>query len=254
MASLAQAAEPPQRIVSLNLVSDIVLLDLVEPGRIAALSHVAAHPHLSLVHERASDFPSVRGGAEEVLALRPGLVIGARWGQGPVLDMARRLGVPTFEIPLADSYAGIREMILGLAGAVGEPGRGRDLLARLDAARARLHALPAHSTPSPAAYCGPSGFTGGDSPLAREQLGDAALIPARAGRMDLEALVLARPDVLVSVAYRPDHPSLIQLLLRHPALRGLEPEVRTVPLHLLLNATHRSPEASAAMHASGAWP
>lgn len=252
--SLAQANGPPQRIISLNLVSDIVLLDLVESERIAALSHVAVHPHLSIVHERAAGFRTVRTDAEEVMALRPDLVIGARWGQGAVLDLLGRLGVGTHEINLADSYAGIRRMVLDLAEALGEPARGQELLARMDAERAHLQTLSRFTAPSPAATLGASGFTGGDNLLAREQFEDAALVAALPGRMDLEALVLAHPAVLVNVAYHTDRPSLVQLLLQHPALRQLRPEIRTVPLRELLNATHRSPEASASMRRSGNTP
>ena len=41
-ATIAVAGPPPQRIVSLNLCVDQILVDLVALGRIAALSHLAA--------------------------------------------------------------------------------------------------------------------------------------------------------------------------------------------------------------------
>lgn len=240
------AAEPPRRIVSLNLVSDIVLLALVEPERIAALSHLAAHPDLSLIHQEVASFRTTRGAAEEVMALRPDLVIGARWGQGPTLALLRRLGIPTHEIPLAESYVEIATLVGDLAAAVGEPERGRTLLERMRAART---ALAAHrEDPAPGALLfGASGFSGGTGTLTTEVLADAGLQPTSSGRVDLEHLVLHPPDVLVSVVYRPGHPSQTDLLLDHPAVRRLRPEIRRIPLALLLNATHRTPEASQAI-------
>jgi iron complex transport system substrate-binding protein len=240
------AAEPPRRIVSLNLVSDIVLLALVEPERIAALSHLAAHPDLSLIHQEVASFRTTRGAAEEVMALRPDLVIGARWGQGPTLALLGRLGIPTHEIPLAESYQEITTLVEALASAVGEPERGRALLAGMQSARASLAAR--REGPAPGALLfGASGFSGGSGTLTAEVLDDAGLRRTTSGRVDLEQLVLHPPDVLISVVYRPGHPSQTDLLLDHPAVRRMRPEIQRIPLALLLNATHRTPEASQAI-------
>src|SRR5690606_8616627 len=46
------AAEPPKRIVSLNLCTDQLLVDLVAPQRIGALSRLAADPALSSISDR----------------------------------------------------------------------------------------------------------------------------------------------------------------------------------------------------------
>jgi iron complex transport system substrate-binding protein len=245
-ASCLNAGEPPQRIVSLNLVSDIVLTALVEPPRIAALSHLAPNPDLSLIAHEVVGLRTIRGTAEEVMALRSDLAIGARWGQGPTLALLRRLGVPTHEIPLAQSYDEIIALVEDLAAAVGEPERGRALLEGMQATRA---ALAAHApTPAPRALLfGASGFSGGSETLTAEVLADAGLRRAASGRLDLEQLIVQAPDVLVSVVYRPGHPCQTDLLLDHPALRRVRPEIRRVSLALLLNATHRTPEASQAI-------
>ena len=59
-----------QRIVSLNLCADQILVDLVPRERIAAVSHLAADPWSSAVAEKARGIPWTRGKAEEVLAYR----------------------------------------------------------------------------------------------------------------------------------------------------------------------------------------
>ena len=244
---ICPAADPPQRIVSINLVSDIILIDLVPPERIAALSRLASHPHLSLIHDRVGTIRTTTGSAEEVMALHPDLVVGARWGQGPTLELLHRLGVSTHILSLAESYAEITQLIQDLAEAVGEPTRGAQLIEQMQAARNALHS--SHSPPAPRALLfGSSGFSGGHSLLTDEVLIDAGLRRGTAGRVDLEHLVLRPPHVLVDVVYRPEYPTQTDLLLKHPALRRIQPEMRRVPLTHLLNATHRTPEASQAIH------
>lgn len=240
------APAAPRRIVSLNLVSDILLINLVKHERIAALSHLARHHQLSLIHLPALSLPVTRGHAEQVVALRPDLVIGARWGQGPTLDLLHRLGIPTHTIPLAQDYAEITTLVRGLAQAVGEVERGEALIRRMEDLRA--HSRATAPAPSRSALLfGAGGFSGGDHPLTAEILTDAGLTRAATGRRDLEQMILHPPDVVVAVSYQPGHPTLGGQLLDHPALRHRQPELRVVSLALLLNATHRSPEASIAI-------
>ena len=59
------AAPAPRRIVSQNLCADPLLLDLADPGQIAALSPFARDPQLSAVASRAARFPISDGGGEE---------------------------------------------------------------------------------------------------------------------------------------------------------------------------------------------
>lgn len=237
------AGAAPQRIASLNLVSDIVLLDLVPAERIAALSTLAGRAELSPVAEHARALPCTRPDAEAVLALQPDLVIGARWGQGATLDLLRRLGIPVHEVPLAESYGEIEALVRGLAAAVGEPEQGEDLIARMNRVRAEVRAR-AGARAATALLFQPGGFSGGETDLAAEVLADAGLVRAVRGRLDLEQLVTCPPEVMVEVAYLPGWPTLAGQLMDHPAVGRLRPEVRVIPLAVLLNATHRTPEAS----------
>ncbi|MBK9079818.1 MAG: hypothetical protein IPL91_12170 [Hyphomicrobium sp.] len=88
----AEAAEPPRRIVSLNLCTDQLLLDLVEPERIAGVSYLATDPTLSADAVRLEPFKKLKGTAEEVLALHPDLVIAGEYTTGATVDLLRRLG------------------------------------------------------------------------------------------------------------------------------------------------------------------
>ena len=94
----------PQRIVSLNLCIDQMLLLLVEPSRIAALSRLAKDSHLSVLADQARMLPQTMGSAEEVLALQPDLVLVGSFTTQHTTDMLRHFGIPIAVIPLADGW------------------------------------------------------------------------------------------------------------------------------------------------------
>ena len=71
------------RIVSLDLCTDQLLVELVDRARIAAVTHLAADPTVSAIPEKARGIPITRGAAEDVLRYDPDLILA-----GPV----RRLG------------------------------------------------------------------------------------------------------------------------------------------------------------------
>ena len=96
------ATAKPMRIVSLNLCTDQVLVDLVEVRRIAALSFLARDANLSAISARARTIHQVRGAAEEVLSLDPDLVLAGTYTTPATVDLLRRLGRNVTVLPIAE--------------------------------------------------------------------------------------------------------------------------------------------------------
>src|SRR3546814_15706424 len=72
-------AAAPARVVSLNPCVDSTLMHVADPGQIAAISHYAHDPKAtSIPLGPARRFRATSGNAEEVIALRPALVIVGR--------------------------------------------------------------------------------------------------------------------------------------------------------------------------------
>lgn len=216
----------PARIVSLNVCTDQILIDLVPPERIAGLSWLAADPTLSAIAQRAGRFPGVRDNAEEVLALDPDLVIAQEYSATATVSLLRRLGRQVLMVPTATDFEGIRRAVRSIAAAVGEPRRGEAVVERFDARLANVK-VPAGRRPTALAYevsslaAGPSTLldaamtVAGFDNLARvEVLGPA-------GRLPLETLVASPPDLLILANGPEEFRSVAADNLRHPALRRL---------------------------------
>lgn len=192
----------PKRIVSLNLCADQLLVDLADPGQIVALTEWARDPTMSAVAVRARALPFTHRSAEEVMALRPDLVIGAPSRTKAVLGPLKARGVTLVEPPFADNVAGIEQAITTIAGAVGHPERGKRLIARMRRDLAAIGSPPGRGRV--AAYYQRQGFVTGTGTLVDDMMRRVGLVnlAGRLGRpalstLSIEEMALARPDFLV---------------------------------------------------------
>lgn len=253
-AALADTAKP-QRVVSVNLCVDQILLDLLPRERIAGLSFLAADPTMSLLAKEAKGLPVVRGSAEEILALDPDLVLAGEYTTAATVDLLRRLGRRVEIVPMATSFAQIRDVV-GLMGRLtGETERSdamvRQFDGRLDEVRRR--AVVRSDGPRPRAVAMQvNSLASGEGSLVDEVLRDAGfdnmarnvrLGPA--GRMPLEALIADPPDVIVRANAASDFRTVLADNLRHPAFQALEatrPSVH-IPMNEWLCGTPRIVQA-----------
>lgn len=231
------AADPahPQRIVSLDLCADQLLIDLVPRARIAAVTHLAADPSVSAIPERARGLPVTHGAAEDVLRHDPDLVLAGPYGVSPTVSLLRRLGRNVVIVPLAADIAGVRTAVLQVAAAVGEESRGRALLTEFDARLARV--APARRDGRSALVYQVGGSASGagtlvDSALVAAGYRNAAAdyVTTRSGQVPLEALVARPPDLLVLASPPFAYRTVIADNLRHPALQVLQRRTPTVEL------------------------
>ncbi|QDR79070.1 ABC transporter substrate-binding protein [Sporomusa termitida] len=123
----------PQRIISLSVSTDEILLGLVPSGRIAALTYLADDGGLSNITEQAKAVPArIRANPEVVIALQPDLVIVPDWQPLEFVQTVRDAGFPVYIYQWPNSIEEIKNVILEIARAVGEPEAGAKLVADMD--------------------------------------------------------------------------------------------------------------------------
>ncbi|GJD91404.1 MULTISPECIES: ABC transporter substrate-binding protein [Methylobacterium] len=230
----AGTAEAPVRVVSMNLCADELVLRLADRDQVLAVTYLARDPRGSTVATAAAGIPVTRGLTEEVVALRPDLVIAGAFTTRATVGRLKRVGSPVLELGIPADLDGVRAQIRQVAGALGHPERGEALVADLDA---RLAAVTPATRPLRALVLRPNAFT-----VAPGGLGDALIRAAglvnvaaeigrdRFGQVPLEAAALANADLVVVDEGAPGLPSLADTLLHHPIFRALAREGRTVSI------------------------
>ena len=242
-AAPAAAVAQPRRIISLNLCTDQILLDLVPRERIVALSELVADPALSGRVEAAKGLPLLRGHAEEVLAFAPDLVLAGEHSTPATVDLLRRLGVRVVQVPMAVDFAGIRTAVRSVAAAAGVAAEGEAMVARFDQRLARVAARvgSALSPPPGAVVYHVNSLASGAGSLLDEIVQAAGytnvargMTLGPAGRLPLESLVLDAPDVVVMATTADTYRTTVADNLRHPAFRALVKTRHTVQLPMPL--------------------
>lgn len=230
----AFAAGPP-RIVSMNVCTDQLLLPLADPGQILGLSRFARDAWQSWAAEQARRYPLLSGGAEDVLVLKPDVVVASSFDKRSTRDLLKAQGLRLAEFPLPRNLDEVKAQIGQMGEIAGHPDRAAAEIAKLDAAmaRARQAVVEKHYSVLPLSR---RGWVSGRDSLVSSLLTETGLLNAAdalgigsGGFASLEAIVQARPDFLLVSEEGDRAQDQGRAFLLHPALeRFYPPEKRIV--------------------------
>ena len=228
---LLLGAAPPRapRIVSINPCVDAILMRVADPAQIAAISNYSQDPRAtSIPLDVARRFAITSGTAEEVVALRPDLVLASGHVAAATVAALARMHIRLVKYTVPATVEESAEQVRDVATAIGHRERGADLAARILAA-----AAPGRAPPVPALIWGASGLVPGTGTLPDDLLRRAGFSNASAGyglqRWDvlpLEYLIAHPPRVLLSVAAAEGGGDRVG---HHRALRRLGARVTIAP-------------------------
>jgi iron complex transport system substrate-binding protein len=220
----AAAGMKPMHVMSLNLCTDGLVLDLLPPDRIASVTYLARSPSNSFRSDEARRVPINYGSGEEALIEKPDLVLAGTYTTTATRTLLKALGVAVLEVPPANDFDDIRSVTRQVGRALGEEAKAEALIAKMDATLSELAAV------KPAQVIRVSGWNGGGSVPGKGTLFDAILTAAggvniastlpdsRSGSFDIEELLMARPDVLAYGADSNGTPALRTDADQHPII------------------------------------
>lgn len=236
----AAEAEPRHRIASLNLCTDQLVLMLANPENIVGLSPMARDCQNAVLCQQARAVPVLRVSAEAVVAHNPDIVLGGTYTARVAMQVARTLGLPVVALRPAEKLDDIPTQIMSVAEAIGEPERGKQLVA---AFRARLAEISVTNPTGPvAAIYAANGFVTQAGSLPDDVLRHAGFqnYTARKGaghmsRLPLEVLIARPPDLLILDRSGQGY-SIAQAMLDNPVLQKNFPDAHKadIPARLWL--------------------
>jgi iron complex transport system substrate-binding protein len=117
----------PKRIVSLNMCVDELVLRLAEPQNVASVTWLSRDPKNSNVADLGAGIPVNHGLAEEIIPLKPDLVIAGIYTARTAVAMLKRVGIPVLEVGIPKSLDDVRAQIREIAALIGEQDRGESV-------------------------------------------------------------------------------------------------------------------------------
>ena len=125
----------PQRVYGNTLSLEEVLLDLLPPERIAAVSPPTLDPEYSLAADKAARVAGrvpAYPGPEPIAALQPDLIFAQLRARPETIATLEEMGFKVFCMEVPTNLDMVRKRLRQMSEAVGEPERGQALLAELD--------------------------------------------------------------------------------------------------------------------------
>lgn len=216
-----------QRVVSLNPCLDQILVAVADRSQVAALSHYARDPQASSIAAVARTYPQTFESAEEVMMLRPDLVLASRHTAPATREALTRLGLAYEPFSVPNTVKASLAQITRIAALVGHPDRGAALIGRIDAALA-AGARPSGARPVTVLVFQPRGFAAGEGTLMNEMLTRAGFVNVAPrygirqwGDVSLERLIADPPELLLSGETAPGAPTWAERVVSHPALSAI---------------------------------
>jgi iron complex transport system substrate-binding protein len=237
----SSGADKPQRVASLSLCSDELLLMLAEHSNIISLSYLAMDTrYSSFIADNNIDLSGIylnNGQAEEIILLEPDLILSSRFSASNAVNLLQSFGYSVtnlgFPATLDQAFQQIEEVAILL----GEKEHAADLILQFQNRIASTRAAIGSDRNLSAIFYANNGFSYGANTLHDNFLSSLGIKNlateyglAGSGKIPLEWLISAQPDFLII-----DQPSLhdeklAQPLLHHPVLNEHFPAQKIIVL------------------------
>jgi len=222
------------RIVSMNVCTDQLLITLADPAQILGLSRFSRDAWQSWAADAARRYPVLSGGAEDVLVLRPDIVVASLFDKRSTRELLKEKGLHLAEFAVPRNLDEVKVQIREMGEIVQHADRAAAEIARLDVAitRARRIVADKHYRVLPLSR---RGWVSGSDSLVSSLLTETGLFNAAGdlgvgmgGFASLEAIVNLKPDfILVSEAGDRAEDDGRAFLL-HPALERFYPPAKRI--------------------------
>ena len=229
---LARAEEP--KAVSLDFCADQYLLALANPAQIMAVSKRATDEN-SYFREKAMGLDHFGGTVEEVLRLRPDVVIGTDWAF-MILPVLSQYGIKTNVPDYGHQSYVLFKNIARFGDVLGRSDQAKKLIADYQKRLKTLKNIP--KSKLTAAYITPSGYTGGTGTYIDDVISLAGYSSFAAANnivgwqpISLETLLLDPPDLIISSFFNQSNVHVSHWsLTRHPKVARMMNEIPTISI------------------------
>jgi iron complex transport system substrate-binding protein len=222
------------RIASMNVCTDQLLISLADPEQILGLSRYSRDRFESWAADDAHRYRILSGGAEDILVLRPDVVVASLFDKRSTRELLKQKGLRLAEFAVPRNLEEVKGQIREMGEIVQHPDRAIAEIARLNAAmaRARRAVVEKHYSVLPLSR---RGWVAGSDSLVSSLLTETGLNNAAGdlgvgtgGFASLEAVVNAKPDFLLVSDAGDRAQDDGHAFLLHPALERFYPPQKRI--------------------------
>ncbi len=221
----------PQRIVSIGLCTDQLLLMIADRAQIASLTTSSTDQQMSYMADAVGDIPLNNTSVEEIIPYKPDLIVGSHYAARDTTRFLRQLGYEVKLVTLPKTVDEIYELLTRFGEWTGNQGKAAALITGMKQEIATIQAQYAHRPERSTIIYSPNGYTIGAETLENDVLKLAGFrnLSAEMGivgfkTISLEQVIVAKPDFLQIDNHVFNRDSLANRYLGHPVLNKVADE------------------------------
>ena len=228
----------PKRILTFAMYTDQIVLGLVTSDHLVGINTLLDDPVLSNIIPIAKKISKKIGnpGAEEVLSMKPDVVIVSDWTQAEKIQSMRDLGLKVVSVKSPETIQDAKEAVSQVAAAIGEPEKGKQLIGMMDKKLAEIREKTSKIKPEQrknivllslmTAYGG-AGCAYDDACREANVVNGIAAAGLKTGQqLTKEMLIKINPDIMLMPVYNDrgnyDTQAFIDSYLKDPSLRTVK--------------------------------
>lgn len=227
----ARAAELP-RIASINACTDQLLVALADPEQIVGLGPYSRDATRSWSAAAAQRYPRLSGNAEDVLVLKPDVVVAGSFTKRATRELLKEQGQKVITFDVAHSLDEVKAQIRKMGELTRHPDRAETYVAQIDAALSRARQFSARKRYRVLSISR-RGWVSGSRSLMSSLVAEIGLTNAAGelglnlgGFASLEAIVKLQPDFIVVSNDSNFAEDEGRAFLLHPALEHFYPPAK----------------------------
>ncbi len=222
---------PPQRIVSIGLCTDQLLLMIAQRSQIASLTTSSTDLQMSYMADAVGDISLNSTAIEEVIQYNPDLIVGSHFAARDTTRFLRQLGYEVKLVALPTTVEEIYNQLMRFGEWTGNQHRAVTLVAEMKQEIIDIQARYQHRPEKTMIIYSPNGYTIGANTLEDNVLKQAGFrnLSAEMGivgfkKISLEKVIVAKPDFLQIDNHVYNQNSLASRYIGHPVLNKLSAE------------------------------
>ena len=251
--SLNAFADCPERIASLTLASDEILIEILEDkSRIAALTYLSSDSTVSNIADKVDGINKIHASIEQVISLEPDIVIVASYTNPDFMKQLENSGTKTVYLKDFSSFDSIKKNIGIIGKAVCEVKNAGILAESIDKKLNELSSrIPSGRDPPGVLYYSDSGNTAGNGSLINDIIKKAGGVNLASkagldtyGKISLEYIIKVDPDIIILSSYSPSDTDFTKKFMSRTALQEISAvkneRVAVIPAKHLISASQHT--------------
>ncbi len=126
--SIDPQTESPERVVSINLCTDELAIQLAKSGQLAAVTFLVKDPRSSIYWKSAKPFSSHNNSLEQIVSYKPKLILASQYTPPALLIRLKQLGFKVFVLAIAKTLNQVNNNILAVGDKLGNVTAAKNLV------------------------------------------------------------------------------------------------------------------------------